>query len=105
MTLCIEDGVPLTTKRGYVNKYPSTLQAISYNFNSTGITAEICAGIVKAIPLHQKNPAQHAHDLNVIETHREVEPAFVNHSTGKRKSKVCVWVDGGHNEKPLHKEV
>lgn len=67
-TLCIQDSVPLTTKTDYVNKYQSTLQTTSYNFSSTGTTAEICAGIVKAIPLHQKNPAQHAHDLNVIET-------------------------------------
>ena len=104
-TLCIQDSVPLTTKTDYVNKYPSTLQTTSYNFSSTGTTAEICAGIVKAIPLHQKNPAQHAHDLNVIETYSEVEPAFFNHITGERKSKVCVRVDGGHDEGPSHKEV
>ena len=67
-TLCIQDSVPLTTNEDYVNKYPSTLQTTSYNFSSTGTAAEICAGIVKAIPLHQKNPAQHVHDLNVIET-------------------------------------
>ncbi|CAH3156626.1 unnamed protein product [Porites evermanni] len=58
-TLCIKDSVPLTTTTDYVNKYPSTLQTTSYNFSSTGTTAEICSGIVKAIPLHQKNPAQH----------------------------------------------
>ena len=102
-TLCIQDSVPLTTKTDYVNKYQSTLQTTSYNFSSTGTTAEICAGIVKAIPLHQKNPAQHAHDLNVIETYSEVEPAFFNHITGERKSKVCVRVDGGHDEGPSHR--
>ena len=58
-TLCIQDSVPLTTTTDYVNKYPLTLQTTSYNFSSTGTTAEICSGIVKAIPLHQKNPAQH----------------------------------------------
>ena len=104
-TLCMQDGVTLTTKADYVNKYPSTLQTTSYNFSSTGTTAEICAGIVKDVPLHQKNLAQHAHDLNVIETYPEVEPAFVNHITGKRKSKVCIRVDGGHDEGPSHKEV
>lgn len=104
-TLCIQDSVPLTTKTDYVKKYPSTLQTTSYNFSSTGTSAEICAGIVKAIPLHQKNPAPHAHDLNVTETYSEVKPAFFNHITGERKSKVCIRVDGGHDGGPSHKEV
>ena len=34
-----------------------------------------------------------------------MEPAFFNHITGERKSKVCVRVDGGHDEGPSHKEV
>ena len=75
-TSCIQDSVPLTTKTDYVNKYPSTLQTTSYNFSSTGTKAEICAGFVKAIPLHQKNPAQHAHDLNVIETYSKSSQHF-----------------------------
>ena len=62
-TLCIAEEVPVTTKSDYVNKYPSTLQTTSYNFLGTGTTAEICAGIVKAVPLHNKNPAQHFNDL------------------------------------------
>ena len=100
-TLCIQDSVPLTTKNDYANKYPSTLQTTSCNFCSADTTAEICAGIVKAIPLHQKNPAQHVHDLNVIETYSEVKPAFFNHITGERKSKVSIRVDdGGHDEGP-----
>ena len=40
-TLCIQDSVPLSTKTDYVNKYPSTLPTTSYNFSSTGTTAEI----------------------------------------------------------------
>ena len=86
-TLCMKDGVPLTTKTDYVNKYPSTFQTTSYNFSSTDTTAEVCAGIVKAVLLHQKNPAQHAD-----ETYPEVKPAFFNHVTGKRNSKVCIQV-------------
>ena len=104
-TLCISEGAPLTTKSDYVNKYPSSLQTTSYNFLSTGTTAEICAGIVNATPLHSKNPAQHFHDLNAIETYPDVQSAFFNCLTGERKTKICVRVDGGHDEGPSHKEV
>lgn len=104
-TLCIAEEVPLTTKSDYVNKYPSTLQTTSYNFLGTGTTAEICAGVVKAVPLHSKNPAQHFNDLNKIETYLDVQPAFFNCLSGERKTKVCVRVDGGHDEGPTHKEV
>lgn len=89
-TLCIADEVPLTTKTDYVNPYPSTLQTTSYNFLGTETTGEICAGIVKAVPLHSKNPAQHAHDLDVIETYEDVRLAFFNPVNGNRKSKVCI---------------
>lgn len=104
-TLCIAEEVTLTTKSDYVNKYPSTLQTTSYNFLGTGTTAEICAGVVKAVPLHSKNPAQHFNDLNEIETYLDVQPAFFNCLSGERKTKVCVRVDGGHDEGPTHKEV
>lgn len=104
-TFCIAEEVPLTTKSDYVNKYPSTLQTTSYNFLGTGTTAEICAGVVKAVPLHSKNPAQHFNDLNKIETYLDVQPAFFNCLSGERKTKVCVRVDGGHDEGPTHKEV
>lgn len=92
-TLRLKDQVPLTTKTDYVNKYPSTLQTTSYNFSSTETTAEICAGIVKANPLHEKNPAQHAHDLNEIEKYPEVESAFFR-DNGERKKKrfVSGWM-------------
>ena len=104
-TLCIAEEVPLTIKSNYVNKYPSTLQTMSYNFLGTGTTAEICVGVVKAVPLHSKNPAQHFNDLNEIETYLDVQPAFFNCLSGERKTKVCVRVDGGHDEGPTHKEV
>lgn len=104
-TLCIAEEVALTTKSDYVNKYPSTLQTTSYNFLGTGTTAEICAGVVKALPLHSKNPTPHFNDLNEIETYLDVQPAFFNCLSGERKTKVCVRVDGGHDEGPAHKEV
>ena len=71
----------------------------------TGTTAEICAGIVKAVPLHSKNAAQHFSDLNEIETYLDAQPAFFNCLFGERKTKLCVRVDGGHDEGPTHKEV
>ena len=89
-TICTSEEAPLTTKSDYVNKYPSSLQTTSYHFLSTGTTAEIFAGIVKTTPLHSKNPAQHFHDLNEIETYPDVQSAFFNCLTGERKTKICV---------------
>ena len=76
-TLCIAEEQPLTTKTDYVNSYPSTLQTTSYNFSGTETTSEVCAGIVKAVSLHSKNPAQHAHNLNVIEAYDGIKPVFL----------------------------
>ena len=88
-----------------MNAYPSTLQTTSYNFSGTETTSELCEGVVKAVPLNNKNPAQHTHDLNVIEEYDDVKPVFFNPVTRKRKSKICVRVDGGHDEGPAHQEV
>ena len=60
----------LTTHTDYVNPYPSVLQTSSYNFPRIHTTPEICAGVVKAVPLYHKNPAQHASDFNVNENGR-----------------------------------
>ena len=104
-TLCLKNEVPLTTRTDYVNRYPSVLQTTSYNFPATGTTDEICAGVVKAEPLHCKNPAQHFEDLLMVEDKPEVKPAFHNHQTGKLKEIECARVDGGADEGPIHKEV
>ena len=66
---------------------------------------EICSGIVKAVPLHSKNPAHISTILNEIETYPNVQPAFFNCLTGERKTGVCVRVGGGHDKGPTHKEV
>lgn len=104
-TLCLKNEVPLTTRTDYVNRYPSVLQTTSYNFPATDTTEEICAGVVKAQPLHCKNPAQHFEDLLMVEDKPEVKPAFHNHQTGKLKEIECARVDGGADEGPIHKEV
>ena len=104
-TLCVKGSEHNTTRTDYVNKYPSTLQTTSYNFPGTKTTGEICAGVVKAPFLFEKNAAQHFADLEMLERHEEVKPAFMNPVTGKRKEIECVRVDGSYNEAPLHIEV
>ena len=63
----------LTTRTDYVNKHPSILQTTSYNFSKTGTTREICVGVVKATPVHQKNPHQHILDLSMLENKEELK--------------------------------
>lgn len=95
----------LTTRTDYVNKYPSNLQTTSYNFTATGTTQEVCAGVVKAPKIHQKSPAQHAADLEFLETVSELAPVFINLKTGLPKAVECVRVDGACDEGPSHEEV
>ena len=104
-TLCVKGSEHLTTRTDYVNKYASTLQTTSYNFPSTKTTGEICAGVVKAPGLFEKNPAQHYADLKMLEQQEEISPAFINPVTGKRKEIECVRVDGSYDEGPSHLEV
>ncbi|CAB4038415.1 Chromatin modification-related YNG2 [Paramuricea clavata] len=105
-TLCLRDEPPLTTCVDYVNRYPSVLQTTSYNFPATETTGEVCVGVVKAQKLFPKNPAQHYADLTmVVEGKEEVKPAFINHTTGKRKAVECIRVDGAGDEGLLHEEV
>lgn len=94
----------LTTKTNYVKKHPSTLQTTSHNFTGTKNTGEMCAGVVKAIPIHAKNPAQHAKDIEDIES-QDFQPVFRNSETLLRKSVECIRVDGGNDEGPSHEEV
>ena len=50
------------------NGYLSTLQVTSYNFPKSENTAEHCAGVVEACPLHENNTAQHVADLEMLST-------------------------------------
>ena len=101
----MKGNAPLTTHTDYVNKYQSTLQTSSYNFPSTTTTGELCAGVVKAVPMHQKNPAQHFADLQMVQEQDFIKPAFFNPDTGKPKSIECIRVDGCADEGPAHLEV
>jgi len=46
----------------YVNKHSSVLQTTSYNFTQTSTTPEVCV-VVKATPIHKKNPTRPFSDL------------------------------------------
>lgn len=80
-TLCISGKESLTTRTDYVNSYPSVLQTTSYNFPATAKTGEICAGVVKAPGLFEKDPPQHMADLKMVEKQEAVQRAFVDTKT------------------------
>ena len=67
----------LTTCTDYVNRYKSVLQTTSYNFTGAKNTQEYCAGVVKAVPLFDKSPAQHAADFVMLQNKEELQNVFV----------------------------
>lgn len=76
----------------YVNRYPSVLQTMSYNFSGTKNTDEMYAGVVKSTGIFPKNPAQHACDLQMLEQSTDFSSVFVNPETGQQKLvNVFVW--------------
>ena len=66
----------LTTYTDYIKRYPSTLQTTSYNFTKTNTTRELCAGVVKAVPIFPKSSAQHAADLKMFQLQPNL-PLFI----------------------------
>ena len=95
----------LTTHTDYVNNYPSILQATCYNFSATKTTGKLCAGVVKAAGIYEKNPAQHYADLEMLEKVNELQPTFINVHSNTNKKIGCVRVDGAADEGPSHVEV
>ena len=55
-TPTVQGTAVLTTRTDYVNRHHSVLQTTSYNFTRTKNTGEVCVGVVKAVPIHTKNP-------------------------------------------------
>ena len=96
---CVQQNETLTTRTDYVSKYPSVLQTTSYNFCATKTTPESCIGIVKAPKVHQKNPCQHAVDLELLEENEDLTVLFSD------KQIDCIRVDGATDEGPAHEEV
>ena len=103
-TPALQDKAILTTRTDYVNKHASTLQTTSYNFTATNTTSETCVGVVKALPLHKKNPCQHSADLKMLETKEELQHVFYTND-GAHKLIDCIRVDGASDEGPSHEEV
>lgn len=110
LTTCKQHASPvvegreiLTTRTDYVNKYPSIIQTTSYNFTGTTTTQERCIGVVKAGPLHHKNPAQHAADLELLQGKDELSSVLFTKSCPKPID--CIRVDGASDEGPSHVEV
>ena len=94
----------LATYTDFVNPYPSVLQTTSYNFSATGTTDEICVGVVKAQPLHSKNPLQHSADMEMLRQEESLKNVFYN-TQGVSKLIDCIRVDGATDEGPSHLEV
>lgn len=88
----------LTTHTDFLKKYTSTLQTSSYMFLETESTPEICVRVVKAHNVHEKNPAEHAADLEKLEEFEETKLVLAREIE-------CVCVDGASDEGPSHAEV
>ena len=88
------------TYTDFVNKYMSKLQttSTSYMFLGSHTTPKVCAGVVKASLVHEKNPAQHATNLTILGKFEETRFPLA-------KSIECVRVDGTADQGPSHVEV
>ena len=83
------------TMTDFVNPYPSMSSTI----------AEVCVGIVKAVPLHYKNPAQHFSDLVMLSQTASLHPIFLQKSSSAPKQVDCIRVDGATDEGPCHETI
>ena len=75
------------------------LQTTSYNFTGTPTTTEKCVGVVKAVPIHKKDPTQHYSDLLMLSSKEDLKPVFEN------KEIDCIRVDGATDEGFSHELV
>ena len=89
----------LTTRTDYVSSHPAVLQTTSYNFTGTSTTSEKCVGVVKAAPIHKKDPTQHFSDIIMLSSKEYLKPVFQN------KDIDCIRVDGATDEGPSHELV
>ena len=76
------------------------IQTTSYNFSKPGTTKEVCVGVVKAAPVHPKNPHQHILDLSMLENKEELKPVFFNIDVQPERPKLveCIRVNGASDE-------
>ncbi len=95
-SISLSGGPTLTARTDFVNSYPSILQTTSYLFMETKTTPAECIAVVKPHFVFQKNPAQHAADMLMLQKQNIVE--------GKKPVE-CIRVDGAGDEGPSHVEV
>ena len=55
--------------------------------------------------MHQKNLAQHAANLEMLQATDHLKAVFLHEETGKVKEIECIWVDTASDEGPSHTEV
>ena len=55
--------------------------------------------------MHQKNPSQHAADLDMLQAMDHPKTVFLQEDSGEVKEIKCVRVDGASDEGPSHTEV
>ena len=87
------EGAERTTV-DYINKYSSILQTTSYHIMESNTTPQACIGVVKDQVNFQKNPAQHAADLKILENN----DTFCHHMRNKEFD--CIRVDRAGDENP-----
>ena len=104
-SVCVKSKVPLTTKTNYAQKYSCTLQTTSFNFTGSFDEGKLCASVVKGAAIHNKNPAQHAADLEIIQKLYKFQLKFTNRFTGQPKEIECIRVDSRSDEAPCFEEV
>lgn len=68
----------------------------------TQSTPEAFVGVVKAVPLHYKNPAQHYSDLLMLSKKDDLQSLFQNKQDERSKKIDCIRVDGAADEGPGH---
>ena len=102
-TFCLKGSPVLTTKTDFQASYPNTLQTSSYNFTATNNTGELCTGVVKTIPVHCKNAAQHLADLEMLEKEESLQIAFKSSHSAPKEIE-CIRTDSGSDEAPYFKE-
>ena len=96
------DGPTVTTQIDFLNKHQTQLQTTSFNFTKIKTTTEVCIGAVKASGVHQKNSAQHAADLEMLQAMDQLKPVFLHEESEKVKEIECIREDGASDEGPSH---
>ena len=97
-TLVVDGKQTLTTHTDYLNKYPSTLQTMCYNFTGTA-RQESIVQVLSSLPRYFPNILRR---FQKISTLPEFQPIFTNSVSGSPKNIECGQVDEAGDEGPSH---